>query len=423
MSANSAFVDALRYGAILIQSRFTLYENGASTGQVYYAATSTGSFTDDRLSNIRRTGQITIEVIPGPPAPFLMPIAPTSALAPFGNEVYIECGIASSNNSRGIVEVTQWVPLGLYTIMTSDVDDTTIDCVVTLNLSDRAAVIASRSLQQPYNFPAASGNFVEEVTLLANQVWNQTTGVAPLQFNITPTNATVPIASYGQGSDPWQALLDMANVVGYELYFSAYGVLTGHPIPNPYTTPPTWYFTDSQTDIMGLSGTGGSSTLFGGAYSTPIEVQIQMTRQGIYNDIQIQGTGTANAPSYTGPGGTSTGSPILATAANTNLNDPANITGGLGVLPNFVQSSLILDVGAQAMANNLLQASLSKSWTLTMQIPPNPILEVDDVLVVTRPRVGLYNAYVVIDTISHAIKYADATTFTGRILSNNNTLG
>ncbi len=418
-AASAGFVDALRYGATLVQARFTPYKGGAPLSQTYDAAVSTGSFTVDRNSGTRRTGQLTIEVIPTVPPPILMPANPASLLAPFGNEVYVECGIASSVGTPGIATVTQWVPLGLYTIMGSAVDDTVVDCTVTLTLSDRSAAIAQRTFLQPYNFPAASGNFVDEIVTLLNSVWNETGGVAPLNYNIVPTDAVVPVASYNQGSNPWQAALDMASVVGYELYFDAHGVVTGRPIPNPFTQAITWNFTDDQVAVYGSGGTG-STALLGSPYSRPAAVQVQMTRQGIYNDIIVQGTGSANTAAYTGPGGTAAGSPILAQAQDTNPGSPTYISGGLGNIPNFVSSSLITDAGAQNMANNDLQVALSSSWTVTLQIPPNPILDIDDVVLVTRPRVGLNNALVVIDTITHAIRYADLTSFTGRILSNNN---
>lgn len=420
MSPTNAFINALRFGATLLQARFTLYENGQSTGQQYEASMSTGSVTVDRNSAQRRGGQISIEVVPTVPPPFLMPVNPQSALAPFGNEVFVEVGVASSNGTPGVVSVTTWVPLGLFTIDTSSVDDTTIDCVVTLNISDRSFTIASRTFLEPYNFPAGSGNFVDEIMLLLNQVWNEQSGVAPLQYNIVPTDATIPQASYNQGSSPWQAALDMAAVVGYELYFDAYGIVTGRPIPNPYTQTPTWYFLDDQTIITSNINSGGSEVLLASPYSTPVEVQVQMTRQGIYNNIQIQGTGTANMPSYTGPGGTTSGTPILASAYDNNPNSPTYIKGGLGNVPEFVSSSLITDAGAQNMANNDLLVALSSAWTCTLQIPPNPIFDIDDVVSITRPRVGLNNAYMVIDTITHAVKYADLTSITGRILSNNN---
>ena len=419
-SPSSAFVGAQRYGAIFMQAQFYVYQLGYVVDGPFTNALSTGSLTVDRNSTYRRTGQFTIEVDPTVPPSLLVPSGPTALLSPFGTEINIQIGIISSSPGSNFAQVNQWIPLGQLEIATTDVDDTVNDIAVTLNVYDRSYTIDKRKFSQPYNFPAASGNFVDEIMVLLNQVWGQTVGVAPLQYNITPTTATVPVASYNQGASPWQAATDMASAVGYELFFDINGVVTGLPIPDPYTTAPCWSFIEDQTVITSNPSSGGSESLLGSPYSTPPEVQVQMTSEGIYNDIVIQGTGTANAPSYTGPNGTVSGTPTLAEAQDTNPTSPTYIAGGLGDIPNFVSSSLVTSTSAQSMADNMLQASLSQAWTVTLQIAPNPIFDIDDVVAITRARVGLNNAYVVIDTITHNIRYGDLTTITGRVLSNNN---
>jgi hypothetical protein len=413
------FVDALRYGSLLVAARFTVYQGGKPVGTPYDAHLSYGAFTIDRNSEFRRTGEITIEVLPTIPPPVLMPVNPSSLLAPFGTEVFIETGVVASGNNIPSNSIN-WIPDGLFAIATSQVDDTGPNCTVTLQLYDRAWTLAQRVLKNPYNFPATgSGNFVSEIQALLNLVWNEQINVQPLQYNIVPTAAVVPTASYSQGSDPWQAALDMAASVGYELYFSETGIVVGHPIPDPNTTVSSMNFTDQPTYVQGYGGTG-STALLGSAYSTPVEVSVKMTRDGVHNDVIVQGTGSANAATYNGNGLQTSGQPILAEAADTNPLSPTFIGGAMGDVPNFVQSSLVTNVGAQGMANNDLQQALSSTWSITLAVAPNPTLDVNDIVTITRPRVGLTNARVVIDTITHTFNYADLMYITGRILSNNN---
>ena len=414
-TAGDAFIDALRFGAYFIQARLTVYQFGVQVGQ-FVTSVSNGSFTVDRNSEFRRTGSLTIEVLPVVPPGPTTPVNPSSLLAPFGTEVFVETGISSY--FQNVELAVQWVPNGLFAISTTVVDDTTVDMTVTLDLYDRSWTIAQRVLKNPYNFPAtSSGNFVSEIKAILNQVWGEQAPNAPLVYNIVPTQAVVPQASYNQGSDPWQAALDMAAAVGYELFFDVNGVVVGRPIPDPFTTPVTWNFTDDQTVITGLPGTG-SGALLGGPYSTPVEVSLEMTRDGIYNDIVIQGTGDANAATYSGTGLEVSGSPILAEAADTNPDSPTYIFGGMGDVTNFVSSSLVTKDGAQDMADTDLQQALSSAWGVTFSAPPNPIFDVDDVVTLTRPRVGLNAAVVVIDTITHTFNYADLMQLTGRILTN-----
>ena len=199
------------------------------------------------------------------------------------------------------------------------------------------------------------------------------------------------------------------------------GEVIGRPIPNPYNQKPVWNFTDDTTLVQGYGGSmgnSGSTALLGSPYSTPVEASVQMTRDAIYNDIIIQGTGDANAATYNGNGVQTTGPPILAEAADTNPNSPTFIGGGMGDVPNFISSSLITAAGAQDTANNNLTQALSSSWQVTISYAPNPFFDVDQVVTITRPRVGLYNAVVVLDTITQTFNYADLDSLTGRVLSN-----
>ncbi len=414
MAYTAGFVDTLRYGATLVASRLTVYSGGAPTTTTL--PVSALAVTVDRNSEFRRQGTITMQVVPSIPPPPILPVAPSSLLAPFGNEVFIEIGIASLPTGGKTAEIQQWVPLGLFAIATTTVQDTVNDLALTLAVYDRSWVISQRAFLQPYNFPATpSGNFVAEIMALLNQVW----GPRPpaLTYNIVPTDATVPVASYGQGSDPWQAALDMANAVGYELFFDVNGVVTGYPIPDPATQPIFWNFTDQETAIFGAGGAGsggGSAQLFGSPYSTPVATTITMTRDGIYNDVFVTGTGTSNAP-YTASGNSQ---PVLASAGDTNPSSPTYVDGGMGDIPQFVSTNLPTSTAqAQEMANNDLQAALAAAWQISIDIPPNPIFDVDQKVSITRPRVGLNNIFVVIDTVSFNVSYADTCTITGRVVA------
>jgi hypothetical protein len=419
--APSAFIDAQRYGSLLVVCRITPYVNGTALGSVLYGSVSTGTFTQDRSSNQRWSGQLTIEMVPTVPPPAILPVKPGSLLAPFGNEVFVETGIAGGQTAsvNGKIDLTKvdWVPNGLFAIATSTVDDTSLDLTCTLDLYDRSWTIAQRALKFPYNVPATeSANTVDEIVALLNMIWAEDPKMAPLQYNILPTDATVPVASYPQGSDPWQAALDMAQAAGYELYFDRNGVCVGKPIPNPFTQPIVWNFTDQETDIAGYAGTG-STALGGSPFSTPAEVQIVMTRDAIVNDVIIEGTGYANMATYNGNGIETTPPPMLAEAYDNNPQSPTFIGGGMGDVPTFVQSALVTSGGAQAYANNQLQIALSSSWTVTISIPPMGILDVDDVVSITRPRVGLWRTAMILDTLTQVISYADLEQITGRVLA------
>lgn len=399
--ASTGFKDALRFGSNLYQARLTVYSGGNPT--VFIVPVSDCVITEDRNSSQRRQGNITVELLPTVPPPPMLPTSPASILAPFGNEIFIEVALLTDPSQTP----TEWIPLGLFAMATTVVEDSTIDLVVTIDVYDRSWVISQRTFLQPYNIPAASGNFVDEIEHLLNQVWGPT---PQLLFNITPTDATVPTASYNEGSDPWQAAQDMATAVGYELFFDRHGIVVGYPIPDPTMQQPVWNFTEDDLTVQGTY----NHPVGGTPYTTPVAVQVTFTRDRIYNDVIVSGTGSQNAA------GAASGAsaPVRAEAKDTNPASPTYVNGPVGDIPNFVQTNLATDVAvAQAMANNDLQAALSQAWQITVSTPPNPLFDVDDVVTVTRARLGLNGVRMVIDQIQTSIKYDATSEVTGRVVS------
>lgn len=405
------FIDSLRYGALLVEATCTVYRQGVATR--FVVPVSSATFLVTRNAQVRRSGSLTA-VIPSyiPPTP-LLPNNPSSVLAPFGNEIKVRTRILSVTTQK---LTTKWVPLGLYQIATTTVDDTNTDLSVTLELYDRSWLIAQRLWKAPYNVPAVTGNFVTEIQHLIKTVWWTT---PPLKFQITPTTQKVPKATFTAGSNPWTAAQQLAAAVGYELFFNATGVVVGYPVPTPQNLPVVWNFA-STPDLVFGSGTGtGSTALFGSAYSTPTEVRVQMTRTAIYNDIIVTGTSTqvaTGATTTTGNAYTNT-QPVLGEAETLNPNSPMYVKGPVGDIPEFVSSNFITkSTQAVLAANTYLKQSLSDAWQVYLTCAPNPIFDIDDVITITRPRLGLTNVRVVIDTISHKLTYATLTEITGRVV-------
>lgn len=406
---STGFIETLRFGATLVLARVTIYEEGAPT--TYEVPISVAKATVTRNSAQRRQLSMTAEITPTIPPPPLWPTSPASLLTPFGNEIYVETGIATADGSGGAT-VKQWMPLGLFSLSTITAQDTTNDATITIEGFDRSWVVSQRKFKGQYSVPAtATGTFVAEIKHLLNQVWGSTPA---LRFNIVPTTAKVPAATFNQGTDPWTACLQMATAVGYELFFNVTGVVTGYPIPTPATQPVVWHFTDTPVAIYGLTGTGGSTTLEGSPYSTPIDCTVQFTRDGIFNDVLVVGTGQYN-PTATGYAPTTP--PVIGEAQTASASSPFRVTGPLGDIPEFVQTNLVASGSqASAAADNYLQAALSDAWQITLSLPPNPMFDIDDVVTVTRPRLGLTNVKMVIDSIEHSLSYATVTKLTGRVL-------
>lgn len=399
LTAPTGFIDALRWGSSLVKTRLTVYQHGNPT--TYVVPVSTCDITVDRSAANRRTGSITVELVPTvPPAPE-MPVSLDSALAPFGNEIFIELSMDTAGGDN-------WVPVGLFDIATAQVTDSAADVTVTLGVYDRSWVIAQRHFVNPYNVPAAGGNFADEIVALLNQVWGAS---PPLTFNIVPTTATVPTASYNQGTDPWQTALDMAAAAGYELFFDTNGTVVGRPIPDPRQQPAVWVF---GPDTVSASGLLAPSPIGNTPFTTPTGMVSTMTRDQIFNHVIVTGTGTQNAA------GSASGStaPVTGSASDSNPNSSTYVSGPMGDIPEFVQTPLATTTAvAQAMATNDLAAALSNAWTLQVSAPLHPLFEVDDVIAIYNPRLGLNGTRMVIDQIQFGVRYDALTVLTGRVIA------
>lgn len=420
LTASNAFINALRFGSYLVAAQLTLYYKGQSTGIVL--PVSTADFTFDRNSEQRRSGQLTVEILPTVPPQTvsldgvtqvpLLPITPSSALAPFAQQIGVALQVLGPG---GTLNPNDWVPMGIYAIAESTVDDTVNDLIVTLKLFDRSWILAQWKLVSSYNVPASTGVLQDEIKALINHVWS-TQGPAgpptpPWTYSIVPSTYIVPSGTYNQGQDPWQACLDMASSAGYELYFDVHGNVVGAPAPgSPASStfptlnsiPVSWGFDQNTISAQGVS----SHSLSGTPFTTPIAMAMQILRDGIYNDFWIAAIGSNNNSSL-----------LQARAVDTNVLSPTWYQGIMGDSPNFIYDSLITTLAqAQAEANYDLAVALSKVWQISIDSSLNPLFDIDDVFTVTNPRLGLSAQKVIIDTIHTSVRYDALTTLSGRVI-------
>ena len=307
--------------------------------------------------------------------------------------------LSTGVTANAAVSAVEFVPLGLFTITTTTIDATAPNLTITLEVSDRAYAISARQLTAPYNFPATeSGTYEEEVMALLNAAWGTYPNVPGLQYNFSDcNNPIVPKSTYNQGSDPWQMALDLAAVAGNELYVDVNGIVTSHTYPDVATAPVKWWFTDDSSNVY---ANPGNTITAGSPYQVPVGVQVTFTRDGIYNDVYITGAGTQQAPGVSTSSSTATGtgaststsaaSPVLGHAADNNPASATYVDGPLGDLPEFVSSNLVPTASqAAAMASLDLATSISSAWQIEVTTQPNPIFDVDDIVVVNYPSIGL----------------------------------
>ena len=446
----SAFTDMLRYGTFLVDARLTVFKKGKRVTTIILPV-STIRITMDRNSTFRCQGTIAVEVVPTVPPPPYLPVTPAGLLSPMENEIYVETRLLSKTTNAD-----RYVPLGLFSIDTTKTDDTGVDLLVTVHVYTRAWRIGQNLFQKAYTVPAATGTLAGELEHLLTLAWD--TPTAPLTFGgIMKTGATlkVPAQSFTQGTSPWTAAQQLALSVGYEVWITSATIVRptttapptsikpivmarrvptgflGHitvtgvtktittwlPTKSAGVQQPSWFFTTTKTLVYG-SGTGqGDSALYGDQYTVPVGTQIQMTTTGVYNQVIMTGASPATAPGATNATGTAAANtkPIVAVATTPKAETTR-------VRPEFVSTSYITSVtGARQAAISHLAQSLADAWQVTVTTAPNPTLRINDIISITRPRLGLNQAIAIVDTITHTVSFSTLTTITGRIIKNNTT--
>lgn len=366
---SAAFRSAVKTG-YSVASRAVILENGSPvTGQLPLEA---ATVTSDRTSAQRNRISLTLGMID----PTLVPVDLSSITAPGGNEVQLLSGRIDPATGA-----TELVSLGIFPITTATITDTTADLTVTITGYDRAWSVAERKFKVPY-VVAAGEDLASAIVALVQSVFPSVVA------NIVPTapdGIVTPANNFKEGDDPWAAALTLAASGGYVLFFDSNGILVGAPTPDPTSSSPVWTFADD--------GTGDSAA---------ITVAHKLTREGVSNDFTVSGSGSNVQP------------PLQANSSDLDPASETYVAGKFGDIPTFITSSIVTSpTAAQNAADNARRQSLGSIDTITLTAVPMPFLEVDDVVIVKRPRLGVDGKYV-IDAVSTPIRHDAVSTLTLR---------
>lgn len=367
---SAAFAAAIQAGGYRVATLAQVLSNGMVVAQ---APVMNGRITADRASDIRRRVSITVSAANN--SAMVPPSTGGSGVGVYGDELSVAAGwINPATNAPELV------PLGVFVIETVDVVDTGVDLAVTITGYDRAYSIGLRGFRHPYTVAAGSNAGASIQSLIAS--------VAPpqpaLAYNITPTSLTLPAAAvFHQGDNPWSAALTLATAGGMELFFDVVGTVVGRPIPVPGAS--VWTYNE---------GGGG-----------PKSLARKLSRQGIANDFFVSNTGSA----------LSTTNPLIQSeAADNDPSSPTYVSGPFGRVPKFIRSSLVGNAAeASTAASNMLAMAKGSVEMLTITVPPNYALDVDDVVTVTRQRANVGGNWVV-DSLTHILSAAGTTTLSLR---------
>lgn len=381
---------------------------------------STGSVTVDATAKVRRTCAITIEDrgliadIGGSMIPYLS-IEPgnndADAIPPIGNnwgtllhplsqnELYIYRGFEYADGTQDLI------PLGIFRMTAPQIVDSGTSIAITVTGNDRSAAITRYKWTAPYQIQSGTLLEVAVINVLRDR-WpsmpldysliGTTVGTVNADASYNASGIQLPTTTFGadlaSSNDPWSDLLSLVVSAGFELYFDTQGRPVMKQIPDP-------------TTII---------SSFDGIYQEGVtcqmnKVSLKLDETNTYSGVIAIGNGTGNslAPvtsmsviggvSYVGVWNTNPDSPTYF--------DPSSPGASLiGDVPYIISTQAIpgpndSQGSAQSKINSMayyeLQRIMSAYLAPDIDALCNPALWEDDVIRITRSRIGLDASFAV----------------------------
>lgn len=321
-----------------------------------------GIVTLDSTAAIRGSCQVTLVDSDGR----LTPTEATDLLMPYGNEIKLSRGVKLRVSGD-----EEFVPLGIFLITRTTISETPEGLVIQLDGYDRAKRFEYNRLTAPYKI--ASGTNV--VTAIQELLESKDANV---EFASTTTNYTTPKVVLEEQTDVWSGALQLAQAIGYTVYFDNDGLCRIEPVPDIDDSPVVWTYDTSQV----------TSTLLG--------IEQTFDRELTYNHVIASGETSG------------TTAPVRGEAFDNDPESPTNIDGKLGDVPYFMVSPFIVTADqAEDAARRQLQKVIGGVEEMSFNAIVNPAHQPDDFVLVKHTRtyadgedVALVDAVYALDAVT-----------------------
>jgi len=237
---------------------------------------------------------------------------------------------------------------------------------------DLSGKISRNKWLDVYYIPAGT-NYATAIQLLLD---NRLPGLA---YNFATTEQVTPLLLFGtsQDSDPWKDAQELADAIGFELFFDARGICTLRQAPDPQLGVPVWDLDDTTNP-------------------TVVAIDRGLTDDQTFNYIIVQGVSANNV------------APVQAVAFDNDPSSRTYVYGPYGFKPYIYQSNGITTVAqAQAAANALLNIVKGASETVALTMVPNPALEPGDISSVSAGNAKAHGNYV-LNSLTTPLSAAEA---------------
>ena len=278
-----------------------------------------------------------------------------------GNELKLYRGVRFEDGDEELV------PLGVFDPYATDISESGDNVNIGVDAYDRARKVERARLHRPYHVPIATNYGTAIRDLIEHQVPGLSFGFVSVDF-LTPVLRFGASGEEQGGGDPWRYAQEMAESIGYELFFDVYGVCRLAPRPDPRNAPVDWYYLEGEEAVF-------------------MSVQRRITKEETYNRVIVSGNNSSIEEGE---------DPIRGEAWDDNPDSPTYVGGPFGDIPTFLQSEFVV---TPEQAGELAQARLNQvlgvQETVNLTALTNPAHDVGDIIHIAARRAGISTAYLI----------------------------
>lgn len=320
---------------------------------------SDGNVKIDSGSAVRRTCDVTLTT--GRESDNLVPDSDFDLLTPFGNELRLYRGVQYADGTK------EYVPLGVFVITDVAISDTNEGVEIKLLGEDRSIRVSRAKWTQPYQM--TSGTLEASLSALLKSRFPD----AEISFPTTNVTVNQVLLGAENDNDPWKDAVEIAELVGFDLFFDQNGVVQMKQFPTLDGSVVVALFTEGQgTTITQLNRT----------------ISTKQTYNGVIYTIE----------------GSDVVTPIRVEAWDEDSSSPTYRFGVFGEVPAFVTTSLLAtESEAVRAAASLLNTYIGSQEVVNWDSLVDPSLDVQDVVYV-KSNGAKVDRLVIIDSLTIPLK-------------------
>lgn len=330
-----------------------------------------GTVTVDVSSLTRRT--CSVRLITDRTANNLVPDTGFDAITPFGNELRLYRGVRYTDGTE------EYVPLGVFVMTDVKISDSGNAVLIEITGEDRSLLISRAKYTQIYKM--VPGTLEASLTALLQDRYPD------IETNFPTTNVSVQQIILGVNTDnnPWRDAVDIASLVGYDLFFDVNGVATMKQFPS-------------------LDGSAVVATYQEGQNTSITAIDRTMSTKETYNGViyTVQGSQISV--------------PVRVEAWDEDSTSPTYRYGVFGEAPIFINSNVVATTTeATQAAILLLNKYVGAQEQITWNAIVDPSLDANDVVYIHSIG-SKVDRLVIIDSLSMPLSPKDVLSARARVV-------